>query len=99
MSSIQDKLKEETTSVATRIGRDSLNEKALIKSPWQLSRGENNLMDEVKRLAPVMTASNSTAENHVKDHQRDNEVSFKTVQSEGEPNKDDESTRSSSPVL
>lgn len=56
-------------------------------------------MDEVKRLAPVMTASNSTAENHVKDHQRDNEVSFKTVQSEGEPNKDDESARSSSPVL
>lgn len=56
-------------------------------------------MDQVKRPAPVMTASNSTEENHVKDHQRDNEVSFKTVQSEGEPNKDDESTRSSSLVL
>lgn len=50
-------------------------------------------MDQVKRPAPVMTAS--TDENQVNDHQSDNEVSLKTVQSEGEPNKDDGSTRSS----
>lgn len=50
-------------------------------------------MDQVKRPAPVMTAS--TDENQVNYHQSDNEVSLKTVQSEGEPNKDDGSTRSS----
>lgn len=54
-------------------------------------------MDQVKRPAPVMTAS--TDENQVNYHQSDNEVSLKTVQSEGEPNKDDGSTRSSSPFF
>lgn len=54
-------------------------------------------MDQVKRPAPVMTAS--TDENQVNYHQSDNEVSLKTMQSEGEPNKDDGSTRSSSPFF
>lgn len=60
-------------------------------------RRPRHLMDRVKKPSAVMTAS--TEETQENEHLSDSEVSFKMVQREGEPNEDEATRRSSSPVL
>lgn len=63
----------------------------------QVKEKTNAFDDRMEKPSPVMTAS--TEETQENEHQSDSEVSFKMVQREGEPNEDEASTRSSSPVL